>query len=422
MKVIHFSAMDNGGAGIAAVRYHKLMQEMGIDSTLYVKNKTNLYDTSIIQLATSNCNKRKTIKSIIKSKVSCLLKKISPEITDVNSSKDMYCYYNFHECNETGMIPNLLSQIDYKNVDYIFIHWLGGFINSYDIKRLYDATGAKVIFSMMDLEPITGGCHYPWTCNKYEKNCLDCPALPNATNLLSHNQLMTKAANYSYLNADIFSSALYDLEYAKKSIIKFQKYHQLYYPIDETIFCPDNTKTALQKDEITIFANVNSVEDPRKGFNYLLVILLNLDKKLTKKVRFLCLSNKKYQGYNFKNIRFEEFEFCKNVNDLVSLYQQTDIFLCASIEDSAPMMLQEALLCGVSAITFDVGVGKQFIENGKQGYVVPRYDIKAFEEKLYLMIEKKPKSIQSPQKIHNHMVSICGKDAVKTKLNEMLSK
>ena len=413
--------MDNGGAGIAAVRYHKLMQEMGINSTLYVKNKTNLDDDSIIQLSTTNCNKGKTVKSVIKNKLSYLLKKVVPEIADIYAAKSMYCYYNFHECDEAGMIPDLLSKIDYKNVDFIFIHWLSGFINSYDIKHLYDATGAKIIFSMMDLEPITGGCHYPWTCNKYEKNCLDCPALPNATNLLSHNQLMTKATNYSYLNADIFSSALYDLEFAKKSIIKFQNYHQLYYPIDEEIFCPSNDKPAKNKNEITLFANVNSVEDPRKGFNYLLVALLNLDKRLTKKIRFLCLSNKKYQGYNFKNIRFEEFEFCKNVNDLISLYRQTDIFLCASIEDSAPMMLQEALLCGVPAITFDVGVGKQFIENGKQGYVVPRYDIKEFEEKLFLMIEDRPKTIKSADKIHQHMVSLCGKAKVKESLMKTLS-
>ena len=54
MKVIHFSAMDNNGAGIAAVRYHKLMQEMGIDSILYVKNKTNKKDKSIVELSTSS--------------------------------------------------------------------------------------------------------------------------------------------------------------------------------------------------------------------------------------------------------------------------------------------------------------------------------------------------------------------------------
>ncbi|MBQ8679066.1 MAG: glycosyltransferase [Treponema sp.] len=420
MKVIHFSASDNGGAGIAAVRYHKLMQEMGINSTLYVKKKTTQNDDSIVRLETPELNNRKSLKKIIKNKAHNFFKRFLPELKSIKEAKEMYCYYNFSECNGQGMIPDLLSQIDASNVDFIFIHWLSGFINSYDIRRLHDATGAKVIFSMMDLEPITGGCHYPWTCTKYEKNCLDCPALSCAENLLSHNQLMTKAANYSCLNADIFSSALYDLEFARKSIIKFQNYHQLYYPIDENIFLSRESKN--DGGEITLFANVNSVEDPRKGFNYLLVILLNLDKRLTKKVRFLCLSNKKYQGYNFKNIHFEEFAFCKNVNDLVALYQKTDIFLCASIEDSAPMMLQEALLCGVPAISFDVGVGKQFIEDGKQGYVVPRYDIKLFEEKLFCMIENSPASIQTAKEIHDHMVNICGKEAVKEKLSKILTK
>lgn len=417
MKVIHFSSMDNGGAGIAAVRYHKLMQEMGIDSTLYVKKKTNNEDQNIVRIQIPAAPK-KALKAKIKSFCRLIIKRFIPELENVESTKEMFCYYNFTECNEQGMIPDLLSQVDTENVDFIFVHWLSGFINSYDIKRLYDATGAKVVFSMMDLEVITGGCHYPWTCRKYETNCLDCPALPCYNNLLSHNQLMTKAANYSYLNADIFSSALYDLEFARKSIIKFQNYHQLYYPIDENIFKPLEIKK--YSEEITLFANVNSVGDPRKGFNYLLTVLLSIDKKLTHKVRFLCLSNKKYIGYNFKNIRFEEFEFCKNVNDLVALYQQTDIFLCASIEDSAPMMLQEALLCGVPAISFDVGVGKQFIEEGRQGFVVPRYDIAAFSEKLFEMIENRPNTIENSAQIHTHMVGICGKRKINADLQKIL--
>lgn len=239
--------MDNGGAGIAAVRYHRLLQKMGTDSTLYVKTKTNENDDSIKKLSSPSIYHKRTLKSIIKNRIANFFKGVFPEITNVNSVKDMFCYYNFSECNENGMIPDLLSQIDYQGVDFIFIHWLSGFINSYDIKNLYDATGAKIIFSMMDLEPITGGCHYPWTCTKYEKNCLDCSALSNSNNLLSHNQLMTKAANYSYLNADIFSSALCDLEFAKKSIIKFQNYHQLYYPIDENTFFPKSKDLDSEK-------------------------------------------------------------------------------------------------------------------------------------------------------------------------------
>lgn len=419
MKVLHFSSMDNGGAGIAAVRYHKLMQEMGINSTLYVKNKTS-DDNSIIQI-NINTTPKNNFKQKIKNKLKSKIINIIPEISSINKSNSMYCYYNFDECIEQGLIPNIFDFVDITDVDFIFIHWLGGFINSYDIKRLYDATNAKIIFSMMDLEPITGGCHYPWTCTKYENNCLDCPALPKYNNLISHNQLLTKAANYSYLHADIFSSALYDLQYARNSIIKFNNYHQLYYPIDENIFTPINQPQDHKKsNEITLFANVNTVDDPRKGFNYLLTILVNLDKRLTKKIKFLCLSNEKYKGFNFKNIQFAEFEFCKNVNDLVNLYHQTDIFLCASIEDSAPMMLQEALLCGVPSISFDVGVGKQFIEDGKQGYVVPRYDIKEFENKLFEMIENRPISIQTPLDIHNHMVSICGKEQIKKRLLQIL--
>ena len=396
-KVIHFSAMDNGGAGIAAVRYHKLMQEMGFDSTLYVKNKTNLNDDSIVQI------------SVTKEEPENLLR--------VRETKLRYCYYDFRGCEEDGLVPDILSQIDTEDVSVVFIHWLGDFINSYDIKNIYEATKARFIFSMMDMEPITGGCHYAWECKEFKTHCLDCSALPIKRSLLSHNQLMTKTVNYTYINADIFSSSYYDLDSARSSMVHFNRYYQLYYPIDEHIFSAE----LINHTDITLFSNVNNVKDPRKGFNYLLAVLINLDKRLTKRVRFLTLPNEIFKQYRFNNIYFEEFQFKDDVNALANLYQQTDIFLCASIEDAAPMMLQEALLCGVPAITFDVGVGKQFIEEGRQRYVVPRYDVKNFEQKLYEMIEKRPSSIQSALEIHNHMVSICGKDIVKQKLYDILT-
>ena len=169
-----------------------------------------------------------------------------------------------------------------------------------------------------------------------------------------------------------------------------------------------------------MFSNVNNIDDPKKGFNYLLAILLSIDKKTTRKIRFLCLPNRNYRNYDFKNITFEEFSFCKSVNDLVPLYQKTDIFLCCSIEDSSPMMLQEALLCGVPAISFDTGIGRLLIEDGKHGYVVPRYDIKGFEEKLLTMISGKSSTIESPKEIHEHMVAVCGKEVVKSRLKEIL--
>lgn len=404
--------MDNGGAGIAALRYHTLMQEMGIDSTLYVLRKTTK-DDSVVKL-------KKSRRKLKEGKIGYLIRDFVRLVVELftGKSKDMYCFYNFDETDEEGIIPNLMEQIDCKGVDFIFVHWLSGFINSYDMIRLYKATNAKFVFSMLDLEPVTGGCHYPWLCTKFRTNCMDCPAIGIGRNLLAHNQLMAKAANYAYLDADIFSSSLHDLELARNSIIKFSNYWQLYFPIDDEIFSPGTEER--YSGEVTLFANVNEIKDPRKGFNYLLAVLLSIDKTLTRRVNFLCLSNERYKAYDFKNISFEIFPFCKNVNDLVSLYRRTDIFLCASIEDSSPMMLQEALLCGVPAISFDTGIAKQFIEDGKQGYVIPRYDITAFAEKLFLMIENRPSTIEPAEKIHGHMVSICGKDAVKNKLRQIL--
>ncbi len=34
----------------------------------------------------------------------------------------------------------------------------------------------QFLLYMMDMAPMTGGCHYAWDCEKYKMKCGGCPA------------------------------------------------------------------------------------------------------------------------------------------------------------------------------------------------------------------------------------------------------
>ena len=134
-----------------------------------------------------------------------------------------------------------------------------------------------------------------------------------------------------------------------------------------------------------------------------------------------CLEPSLFDGYIFDKIEFEKFGFCRNVNDLAKVYNKADVFMCTSVEDSAPMMLEEAMLCGVPTVSFDVGTAKQFIVNGKNGYVVERFNTLNFAEKVYTLLYKTPKLLAKPQTIHDGMVKILGKKVIVKQFEAVLS-
>lgn len=421
MKVIHLATTNAGGAGIAATRIHKLMMEMGHKSHLYVQHKELESEETTEICNKGGQGKKYMVAMRFERKLAKLMNKKSRDTDWKRFRKDdVYCYNDYDEEDKNGFFPGLEDKIDLENVDIIFVHQIIGFLNTFDIKRLYDKTHARVIFTMMDMAPVTGGCHYAWDCRKFYDTCFNCPALPYELNTRSHFQLEAKAQNILYMNAEIMSNADYDLEFAKESAVPFSKYWKYFYPVDEEVFAP----AKIEKEENTkyLFSIANFANDVRKGFTYVLQSLIYLDKKIPdgQKVKMLCLEPSLFAGYKFEHVEFEKFGFCKNVNDLAKVYNKADVFMCTSVEDSAPMMLEEALLCGVPTVSFDVGTAKQFIADGKNGFVAERFNALDFAEKVYKLLYKTPKTLVKPDDIHNGMVKILGKKVIVKQFEDIL--
>lgn len=421
MKIIHLATTNAGGAGIAATRIHSLLLEMEYDSHLYVQRKEFDTEKTTEVFSKGGQGKKYMVKMRFERKLSKLLNRRKDTDWKRFRKDDVYCYNDYDEENVNGLFPGFENKLDLENVDVVFVHQIIGFLNTFDIKRIFEKTHARIIFTMMDMAPVTGGCHYAWDCRKFYDTCFNCPALPYELNTRSHFQLEAKAQNILYMNAEIMSNADYDLEFAKKSAVRFSKFWNYFYPVDEEIFTPLNSS----KEENTkwLFSIANFANDVRKGFSYVLQTLIYLDRKIPRgqKIKFLCLAPELFEEYTFQNISFEKFAFCKNVNDLAKVYNSADVFLCTAVEDSAPMMLEEALLCGVPSVSFDVGTARQFIADGKNGFVAKRFDEIDFAEKVFSLLYSPPKTLQTPEEIHNGMVKILGKNVIKKQFEKILT-
>ena len=94
------------------------------------------------------------------------------------------------------------------------------------------------------------------------------------------------------------------------------------------------------------------------------------DKEINKKLSFNILGDsslleflrKNNFEYNFKSI-------IKNENELIRSYQNSDFFLNQSIQDTGPVMINEALACGVPVVSFKIGISNDVIRNNFNGYL-----------------------------------------------------
>jgi glycosyltransferase involved in cell wall biosynthesis len=57
-----------------------------------------------------------------------------------------------------------------------------------------------------------------------------------------------------------------------------------------------------------------------------------------------------------------------NSDGVASAYQAADVFVCPSIEDAGPSMVNQSIMCGTPVVSFAQGVSLDIVITGKTGY------------------------------------------------------
>ncbi|MEO0797489.1 MAG: hypothetical protein AAFX93_20235, partial [Verrucomicrobiota bacterium] len=80
-------------------------------------------------------------------------------------------YFNFN----TGVF-NLADLLKEYPADILHLHWIAGaFLNLKSIKSI----SIPIVWTLRDMWPFTGGCHYSIDCERYTRSCGSCPLFEN---------------------------------------------------------------------------------------------------------------------------------------------------------------------------------------------------------------------------------------------------
>lgn len=378
--IIHISTLDFGGAAIAAYRFHKNLQNAGQNSLFFVSKKT-LEDDSVFLLDSSPL-KRLVLK---------IVNKIETKFRLFNSK-----YYFFDKGR--SQYYGLAEKLEAMKIkpDVIVLHWFSGFIGLAEIEKVASNYGCKVYWYLMDMAPMTGGCHYAWDCKGYTIGCKKCPAVPFYFKNKPSETLIKKTIFVQKTKTVALSGTVHLTNQLKQSsVFKKADVLELMLGIDSELFKPvDNSNLrssyGIQDNQRVLFIGASNINEERKGFNYILEALKAFKRKWPNHSQnlFLLVAGKSdgFDAIDSIGLAGKYIGFLKGDQKLAEAYQVSDFFVSASIEDSGPMMINESIMAGTPVISFRMGVAEDLVISYKTGYLARLKDVDDLAKGIYELV------------------------------------
>lgn len=377
MNYLLLSTTDSGGAGIALLKTIEFLRGKGHNARLVVLNKYTDSEASI------GVYQNKSIgKWLIIFRRACAFFK---KRIIIGKPKEKYCFMNIG-LNRVSA-KKLLSLYGCKP-DIIAVGWVTDFVTPKTVYELQQLTSAKIMYIMADDSPITGGCHYPWDCKGYQNNCFPCPAL-NANNKTASRTLLR---NKKYITPEMMiSGTTFDSNRARLSYLFRDSIIVPSVTIRRNPYYFDRDESRkwfnIPKDKYVILCGAASIFAERKGFPQL-IKSFELIKNKVKDISGITILVAGGECESFP----EGFEVLKagklTFEDLFRAYCAADLFVCPSLEDSGPMMLNYGIMAYIPVVAFEMGVALDVIKHKENGYIAKWGDVEDFADGILYCMNK----------------------------------
>lgn len=370
MKVVHLSTYDlKGGAAISAYRLHRGLVRTGHDSSMFVKYKSS-QDSKVAEFVLpmdlrARWRRRSRRKAIIHS--------IRPYEQTRPPGLELFSE------DRTPYGGSMLAQI--PSCDVMNLHWVAAYI---DYEQFFPAASrrAAIVWTLHDMNAVTGGCHYDMECERYSQRCGACPQLGSQdTNDLASQVWDRKRALFERLDPKricIVTPSRWLGRVVKRSPI-FSRFRveAIPYGLDLDEFAPRDRQAARdvlgipQQAKVVLFI-AEMVDNRRKGFALLAEALADCAGSV-EQLWLLSVGNHppKIEG----GFQGSHLSYLGNDRMLSLAYSAADLFVIPSVQDNLPNTVMEAMACGTPVVGFDVGGIRDMVCQGDTGLLESPGDV-----------------------------------------------
>jgi glycosyltransferase involved in cell wall biosynthesis len=360
INILHLSTSElDGGGARAAYRLHEGLKSKQIDSRMLVRAKSSTDKSTIAE---------KSLITKLGPTLSGFPLKFYPKTSGMFSSQ---CFFD--------VIAHRANQI---NPDIVHLHWIcNGFLQVESLSKL----NKPLVWTLHDMWPFTGGCHYTDDCIGYKALCGSCPLLDSQNPKdLSHWTLMRKLKSWKKLNPVIVSPSTWLAHCARESkLFKDYRIEVIPHGLDLNQYKPIERALARQllnlpqdKKLILFGASSGATGHTRKGFHLLQPALQRLHQiDPTSRLELVVFGATEPQ--NPVDLGFKT-HYLGTFHDDISLaliYSSADVMVVPSIQEAFGQTASEALACGTPVVAFASTGLQDIVEHQVDGYLAQPFAI-----------------------------------------------
>lgn len=290
---------------------------------------------------------------------------------------------------------NIFNKI-LTNSDIINMHWVEQFLSNRALAKLVDLK-KPLVWTLHDMKPFTGGCHYSNICEGYISNCSNCPQLAKDPYNLTRKVLDQKKEIFDQANLTIVAPSKWlAYEASRSALFKNKKIKVIPYSLDTAIFHKKDKRTCkielgLNPESFVLQFGAVDANEQRKGYKELLNSLnICLENKEFKdrcqggKIEIVCLG-KESELQNSLPIKFNNLGYHKDEKFISTVYNATDSYILPTLEDNLPNTILESISCGTPLIGFDTGGIPDLIKHGVNGLIAKKGDVQELAANILLV-------------------------------------
>lgn len=371
---------DNvGGAAMATYRLHRGLRSIGVNSQLMVSHK-GTDDSTVIGRGTQS--------------------RVQKVISLLYSRRDERITHHYHAMGNGIFSParcpdKLAQRVSGLNPDIVHLFWVNSGFMKIETLRQFKS---PIVWTLHDMWPFTGGCHYDDECGRFRQSCGKCPILASEGEYdLSRLVWERKKKSWRDVPIVIVAPSHWLAEMARSSsLLRDQRIEVIPNGIDTETYKPLDKRTVReayglpQDRHLILFSAFNATSDKRKGNQFLMPAL----KKMAvagwgEKTELVIAGASAPDNLPSLGMKVHYMGHLHDEISLALLYSAVDVTVAPSMQENLSNTVMESLSCGTPVVAFNIGGMPDMIDHQYSGYLARPFESDDLAAGIMWVLENK---------------------------------